>query len=297
MPRRRASRTPASCGRTRRSRSWRCPTRRRAADAGRGAARAADAHRLQRRARSAGRPPRSATMVRRGVSRTRRSRIRSTRSGRGSSTRGRPTWTTRAARADWGFRPAYDFERAFREYLIPTIGTLLPLMTSVTAFAPATVSNVACGFDVLGFALDEPGDEVTATLAPARRVRSTTSPATAGGCRARRRATPPASRCWRCSTQARRAARRRADDPQGAAAVERSRRQRGQRRGRGRRGRRAARRARVARDADACALEGERLGAGSAHADNIAPCDLRRVRAGAPRRTRPTSSGCRCRPG
>src|SRR5205085_7910828 len=40
-------------------------------------------------------------------------------------------------------------------------------MESVTAFAPATVSNVACGFDVLGFALDEPGDEVTATLAPA----------------------------------------------------------------------------------------------------------------------------------
>lgn len=40
-------------------------------------------------------------------------------------------------------------------------------MTSVTAFAPATVSNVACGFDVLGFALDEPGDEVIATLAPA----------------------------------------------------------------------------------------------------------------------------------
>ena len=35
-------------------------------------------------------------------------------------------------------------------------------MTSATAFAPATVSNVACGFDVLGFALDSPGDEVTA---------------------------------------------------------------------------------------------------------------------------------------
>jgi len=34
----------------------------------------------------------------------------------------------------------------------------------VTAFAPATVSNVACGFDVLGFALDAPGDEVTARL-------------------------------------------------------------------------------------------------------------------------------------
>jgi homoserine kinase len=37
-------------------------------------------------------------------------------------------------------------------------------MDSVTAFAPATVSNVACGFDVLGFALEAPGDEVTARL-------------------------------------------------------------------------------------------------------------------------------------
>jgi threonine 3-dehydrogenase len=27
-----------------------------------------------------------------------------------------------AARTDWGFRPAYDFGRAFHEYLIPTIG-------------------------------------------------------------------------------------------------------------------------------------------------------------------------------
>ena len=36
----------------------------------------------------------------------------------------------------------------------------------MTAFAPATVSNVACGFDVLGFALDAPGDRVTAAVAP-----------------------------------------------------------------------------------------------------------------------------------
>src|SRR5262245_5394660 len=35
-------------------------------------------------------------------------------------------------------------------------------MDRATAFAPATVSNVACGFDVLGFALHEPGDEVSA---------------------------------------------------------------------------------------------------------------------------------------
>jgi homoserine kinase len=32
----------------------------------------------------------------------------------------------------------------------------------IAAFAPATVSNVGCGFDVLGFALDAPGDIVTA---------------------------------------------------------------------------------------------------------------------------------------
>lgn len=31
---------------------------------------------------------------------------------------------------------------------------------SVTAFAPATVANVVCGFDVFGFAVDEPGDVV-----------------------------------------------------------------------------------------------------------------------------------------
>ena len=33
----------------------------------------------------------------------------------------------------------------------------------VRAFAPATVSNLACGFDILGFAVERPGDEVTAS--------------------------------------------------------------------------------------------------------------------------------------
>jgi homoserine kinase len=33
----------------------------------------------------------------------------------------------------------------------------------ITVFAPATVANVASGFDVLGFALDNPGDAVTVT--------------------------------------------------------------------------------------------------------------------------------------
>jgi homoserine kinase len=49
--------------------------------------------------------------------------------------------------------------------------TMMQPIESVTAFAPATVSNVACGFDVLGFALHEPGDTVTATLAPGAGVR------------------------------------------------------------------------------------------------------------------------------
>ena len=32
--------------------------------------------------------------------------------------------------------------------------------SSIKVFAPATVANVVCGFDVLGFAVNEPGDEV-----------------------------------------------------------------------------------------------------------------------------------------
>src|SRR6201986_4789865 len=34
----------------------------------------------------------------------------------------------------------------------------------VKVFAPATVANVVCGFDVLGFAVNEPGDEVIMRL-------------------------------------------------------------------------------------------------------------------------------------
>lgn len=35
---------------------------------------------------------------------------------------------------------------------------------SIRVFAPATVANVVCGYDVLGFAVDEPGDEVIMRL-------------------------------------------------------------------------------------------------------------------------------------
>ena len=37
-------------------------------------------------------------------------------------------------------------------------------MSQVTVFAPSTVSNVACGFDILGFALEDSGDRITARL-------------------------------------------------------------------------------------------------------------------------------------
>ncbi len=35
----------------------------------------------------------------------------------------------------------------------------------VKVFTPATVSNLACGFDILGFALEKPGDEIIARFA------------------------------------------------------------------------------------------------------------------------------------
>lgn len=41
------------------------------------------------------------------------------------------------------------------------------------AFAPGSIGNLACGFDVLGLAIDGPGDEVTATLVPEPGVKIT----------------------------------------------------------------------------------------------------------------------------
>jgi homoserine kinase len=37
-------------------------------------------------------------------------------------------------------------------------------MSSIRVFSPATVANVACGFDILGFALEAPGDEIELRL-------------------------------------------------------------------------------------------------------------------------------------
>lgn len=40
-------------------------------------------------------------------------------------------------------------------------------MKSVKAFAPATVANVSCGFDIFGFAVEAPADEIIVTLTDA----------------------------------------------------------------------------------------------------------------------------------
>jgi homoserine kinase len=44
-------------------------------------------------------------------------------------------------------------------------------MKEIKVFAPATVANVVCGFDVLGFAVNEPGDEVIMRLSEEPGVR------------------------------------------------------------------------------------------------------------------------------
>jgi homoserine kinase len=143
-------------------------------------------------------------------------------------------------------------------------------MTTVTAFAPATVSNVACGFDVLGFALEAPGDEVTAAPAASGvRIEEITGdggrlPRDAG-----RNTAGVAAQALLAAFGERRGVSLRirkglplSSGLGGSAA--------------------SAAAAVVAVDAllgtrapietlITCALEGERLGAGSAHADNIAP--------------------------
>ena len=49
-------------------------------------------------------------------------------------------------------------------------------LNEVRVFAPATVANMICGFDILGFAVDKPGDEVYMKRvdAPGVRIRSIT---------------------------------------------------------------------------------------------------------------------------
>jgi homoserine kinase len=143
-------------------------------------------------------------------------------------------------------------------------------ITSVTAFAPATVSNVGCGFDVLGFALEAPGDEVVARFAPAGvRIEDITGD---GG-------RLPRDAARNTASVAALALLTKIGERRGVSLSV----HKGLPLSSGLGGSAAsAAAAVVAVDAlmgaqssidtlIACALEGERLGAGSAHADNIAP--------------------------
>lgn len=47
------------------------------------------------------------------------------------------------------------------------------MKNEVKVFAPATVANIACGFDIMGFAIDEPGDEVVIRISEKSGVKIT----------------------------------------------------------------------------------------------------------------------------
>jgi hypothetical protein len=55
----------------------------------------------------------------------------------------------------------------------PTIITSVKHKTGIKVFAPASVANVACGFDVLGFALEAPGDEIIVRFSDTKGLRIT----------------------------------------------------------------------------------------------------------------------------
>ena len=55
----------------------------------------------------------------------------------------------------------------------PIIITSTQYRTGIKVFAPASVANVGCGFDVLGFALDKPGDEIIVKFSDTPRLKIT----------------------------------------------------------------------------------------------------------------------------
>ncbi len=54
--------------------------------------------------------------------------------------------------------------RHFRKHFLFRFNMKKQNKKEIKIFAPATVANVACGFDVFGFAVDQPGDEVIVRL-------------------------------------------------------------------------------------------------------------------------------------
>ena len=55
----------------------------------------------------------------------------------------------------------------------PTIIPSHKHITGIKVFAPASVANVACGFDILGFALERPGDEILVRFSDQKGLRIT----------------------------------------------------------------------------------------------------------------------------
>ncbi len=47
------------------------------------------------------------------------------------------------------------------------------MLKEVRVFAPATVSNIGCGFDIMGFAIEEPGDQVVIRISNNKGVKIT----------------------------------------------------------------------------------------------------------------------------
>lgn len=71
--------------------------------------------------------------------------------------------TSRAARS-----PAHKGSKLILPHASPVLAmpSLEPVVEEVSAFSPATVANLGCGFDFMGCAVEGQGDIVTATLRP-----------------------------------------------------------------------------------------------------------------------------------
>ena len=120
MRRRKGSRTPASSGRTRGFRSWRCPT-----------ASTRCSRWPPRRGRASRRPPTTSGAFAPTADEVRDEVLRAfpgadityqvDQKRQGIVDSWPEDVDDGAARADWGFAPRHDFASAFREYLIPTI--------------------------------------------------------------------------------------------------------------------------------------------------------------------------------
>ena len=61
----------------------------------------------------------------------------------------------------------------FTDCKLKTANCKLKKMNYLKIFAPATVANVSCGFDSLGFAVDAVGDEMTFTKTAEKGVKIT----------------------------------------------------------------------------------------------------------------------------